>query len=159
MNQTCVEIGNLEEKVNKTFPLESMVINIFAGFLESLYRAVSHNRCQFPFLHEEQNTVLKGIHDLGFKSMCCLGKPKDGCAIKCIVCGWNSIVKPVIAVLKPVSVKILKPTPPNFPSWKPQGLQICLTNLTADVLRLPVRACKVKVFLTLILLSETLTKT
>lgn len=58
-----------------------------------------------------------------------------------------------------VSVKILKPVPPNFPSWKPQRLQICLINLTACVLRLPVRAYKVKVFLTLILLSETLTKT
>lgn len=80
LNQTCAEIGYLEEKVNKTFPLESMVVNIFTGFLESLYTAVSHNTCQFPFLHEELSTVLKGIHDLGFKSISCLGKPKDGCA-------------------------------------------------------------------------------
>lgn len=105
LNQTCVEIGYLEEKVNKTFPLESMVINIFTGFLESLYTAVSHNTCQFPFLHEELSTVLKGIHDLGFKSISCLGKPKDGCAIKCIVCIWNSIVKPVITVLNLYQLK------------------------------------------------------
>ena len=105
MNQTCVEIDYLEEKVNKTFPLESVVVNIFTEFLESLYTAVSHNTSLFPFLHEELSTVLKGAHNLGFKSMSCLGKPKDGCAIKRIVYSWNLIEKPIIAVLNMYQLK------------------------------------------------------
>lgn len=68
LNQSCVETGYLKERVKKTFPLESMVINIFTGLLESLYTVISHHTCQFPFLHEELSTILKGFHDLGFKS-------------------------------------------------------------------------------------------
>lgn len=58
--------------MNKAFPLVPVVINIV---LEILYTATSQN------MPGSLSTILKGIHDWEFKSIVCLGKSRDGCAL------------------------------------------------------------------------------
>ena len=105
------------KKMKKVFPLVSVVINIVTRSLESLYTATSQNMPGFL------STILKGIHEWGTKSITCLEKSGDGCAIKCTVCTWSSIPKYVNTALKCVSVKTLKPNYSRLPKSKTMGIE------------------------------------